>query len=863
MHDNRLSSTPLLLLLPPLLLLLHAACSAAALNISSGTLTINYAAGSGAPATVTLQLLLSNMPEGISATAIAALPWHRAALREAWLAPRPLQLAMVPVSVSLSGATATAIMALQPGVHHTTSRQVEAALYCLGSVLENTQCDTSEAATASSLPLAVVRVGTPPTESAFRDLRPPRTCRSFRNDASALVVLQSVDDLREFSRMECSVVAGTLQITGVTLTDAQWHATFLTLDNIEGGVILDNVANFGLRHLQYVRQLSSGRGVYPATERQLFDDGETLILADGVVALSVTDAVSFTTDGLLKELVDGVVQGRGVVRIRRTEPAICLTSADASGFWWAQPGLVEIVYDAANCSAACPLHLHPTTGDCVAACPGCGARCQGGVVSTRTDIQNLRGPANSTPCALIRDGLVMSELLDVTDIELQPLTSISHIEGFLYIARNAWLVTLAAALPNLQHVPLMALEDNPALMDARLPLLDAQVADSVVAVGNTLLCEAGMPGADILGPGCGPVMVEAVFAAPTLDPAALRDADVISQIQAKLLQRLAPLGGLSVNLNTDVAFTTAVVATAVVDPDAPRFTLCILVAQAQSYDLLAELAVLASEGTVQRDWAELPDVGLMLADAVLLWRPRLRPGPAAASDGFVVSATRNSDVLAASWTAPGSVGASSADYVIDTSMAASAATIEAIAAYLMSDNGFLSLPGANVTVAQIDAYEMAMAQAQLGARRLFVYDSRAVANTVGRQATLEACTRVQGGVLVQLPPTSGCFVAGRRYKLRLRGEEWQEKVGEWCGEISSKDFFSCTSLLLLLPKPSCTATPSCRTKWNLHWRTMPCPFRTWRSAPRLKRSTFPGRRWRRRWYSATRCVCGMPTRTTS
>lgn len=766
---------------------------------------------------MTLKLRLANWPA-------FQTPWSRLYLREGWRAPRQLQL-LAPATVlivdSSTNATNSTVSAedalitvvtlqLDANAHLSTSRPVDYSLYCINAIFMSPSlpaaCDLSDDLTADVIGLPVLRSGLFPAESYFHRRRSSKTCRSFRNQALVLQPLQTLSDVMEFSRLECTVVAGSLSLTGLHLTDSQWYAAFLTFDMVEGSLLFTNVSNFGLRHVAELRQLSSGRNAVPTTGLQFTDEDGLLVgrTGDAVpVALSVTHATNFSHDGLLANLVDSVVQSRGLVRIRHTSPPLCLTDRDGlETYWWAQPGLVELAYNHSNCpSPKCALHLTPNSNhSCVSACAGCGARCQGRVVSTRGDLLQLQGPsqAGDTPCQYIRDGLVVSDLLDVNDRNLQALSHITHIDSFLYIARNPWLVSLYF-LQRLQWVPVVAIEDNAWLLDARLPALDASVSGRAVVVQNPLLCAAGWPGAAAnTSMACGQIFVESILQAPALTKTAamalFKNAASLRAMAQAFQSVLATVTGLNTTVTDKPATASvsglgAVALNAGSDQNAEQVAPVIFQTAVDSVtaalDLVGRITKAAEEQRLQQALSTVPEVGLLFVGAELHGRPQIRPVLDSSTDvdQLVVKPVQTADTLTLNWQPPSAQASQINSFVLDTSFAASTDTVRALATFMLADGvdtgaGLVNSPAGNASVWEFDAYESALMQAASGAQQLFLYGSQTIGSQ-NKQTTLSTCTRVQGGVLVQLPHTSGCVISGKRYKTRLRGKEKENGRRGW------------------------------------------------------------------------------------
>ena len=97
----------------------------------------------------------------------------------------------------------------------------------------------------------------------------------------------------------------------------------------------------------------------------------------------MVNATNFSSDGILGDLVHNVIQARGLLQLQNVQPAPCFTTIDATGWWWAQPGLIEIAYDFTSCSPSqCPFYNASST-ICVATCVGCGARCQANSITSK------------------------------------------------------------------------------------------------------------------------------------------------------------------------------------------------------------------------------------------------------------------------------------------------------------------------------------------------------------------------------------------------------------------------------------------------------------------------------------------------
>jgi hypothetical protein len=709
-------------------------------------------------------------------------------LREGFAPARLIALAGGPRLVN-TNATGTAVrLPLVSSEHRTTSLPVHYTLSCtadaIGSGPDGTPetqppaCSTADDAevlpTAAALLNVDVKRMTPspstPAELAFRATREARTCRSFRGSVSATVTLRRRQDVDAFARLGCTSWAGSLRMADLDLTDAEWYATFVTLNEVEGGLLFENVTHFGLRHLAFVSALALGRAPAPTTGRSLeqADGGAAarLTLPGAFEALAVRNASDFAIDGELHRLVDEAIVGRGALRILQTSPAPCLTVADAEGDWWAQPGLVELEYDAAVCLAedarSCPMHTPiGAVTVCVSSCQGCGARCDGTVLSTRADLALLAGPSVLTPCAYIRGGLIISGLLDVDEQRLAPLSTIETIQTILYVARNEWLLTLDA-FAALQAVPRVAIEGNALLVDARLPALPLEITSSTVVLRNDRLCAAGMPAAPEGGEGCGAVRVEADYSTPSLTQRVLDSrsgGDGLRTVVRDLLRPVVP--SLS---KEDVHHSLRLGPTLRLSIDCPL---------AQSAAALDVLRAAGASGELRDRLAALSSVGLSFADLTPMDTPRRRPGPGSVRSGLLLEATRRSDTVLMEWTPPPGLD-NSTRYVLDVGLTASSRTSLALTSYLLSgatDTGRLApaeLPS-NATVDDLDTYQLARAQAGAGLGQLFEFDTFSIPQgTTSLQ--LEACTRVRGGVLVQQPPSSGCLVAGQLYRLRLRGE---------------------------------------------------------------------------------------------
>ena len=696
-----------------------------------------------------------------------------------------MALAGPPQLVRANASSPAAVrLPLLAAEHRTTSLPVPYTLSCLGDAIgaagqgaPQTQPPACGAAAvaeadAAALPVAVTRRLPAPSaeaEAAFRATREARTCRSFRGSVSATVQLRSRQDVDAFARLGCTSWAGSLQLAHLDMSSAEWYATFATLNEVEGGLIFDNVTGFGLRHMAFVGALALGRATAPATGRALQPVPGALRLTqpDVFEALTVRGARAFSLDGQLRRLVDTATAGRGAVRILDTSPAPCLTAAEAEGSWWAQPGLVELEYDASTCAdataQACPLHA-AAAAVCVSACEGCGARCDGAVVSTRADLAALAGPSALTPCAYIRGGLIISGLLDVSEARLTPLTTIETIETILYVARNEWLLTLDA-FARLRAVPRVAIEGNPRLVDARLPRLPLATRTSAVVLRNDRLCDAGMPAAAEGGAGCGEVRIEADYSTPALTQRVLDSSAGGDGLRDTIRRLLAPAVP---GIDSDDVYDSLRLG--------PVLRLSIACPLRESAAALALLTSLGESGTLRRELASLSSVGLAFDSLKPVDSPRRRPAPGSVSSGLLLEATRRSDTVALAWTPPPGLD-SDTRYVLDVGLTASTRTSLALTSYLLSgatDTGQLApaeLPS-NASVDALDEYQLARAQAGAGLGQLFEFDTFSIpAETFALQ--LEACTRVRGGVLVQQPPSSGCLVAGQLYRLRLRGR-WEE-----------------------------------------------------------------------------------------
>lgn len=733
----------------------------------------------------TAVLALTLVPAPTALANVSAAEWSRLWLQEGWAAATALTLAGLP-SLSLSDPSVV-LLPLVHDTHRTTSLPVPYTLACAadalgpalqqGAPLADPTCASAVEAesTNTSLTVTVSRAPAPSTpqgildaEASFRARRQGRTCRTFRGVVATSITIATLADAQALARLACTAWAGSLRVHSLALSNAEWYAVLASLDEVEGGLAVVNAAGFGLRHVAHVRALASGRARAAKTGRVLVtaDDGVRLTQPSAFEALAVINATGFAVDGALGHMVDAVVAGRGAVRVLQTTPAPCLIESETRGWWWAQPGLVELEYNTSTCAAlpnstaSCPLY---TAGSdvCVSSCVGCGARCEGGVVSTRADLADLAGPATQTPCAYVRGGLILSGLLDVDEQHLAPLRTITAIETLLYVAHNQWLLTLDV-LSNLSEVPRVAIEGNAALVDARLPALNPSVASVAVVLRNTRLCDAGLPTAPLGGRGCGRVRLEGDYTTPFLTQRVLESFTATKGIRDVLLALLQPHAPSLTGSDISTALRLG-----------PILRLSLDVPLNESTATLDALRTAGADGSLRTGLTSLGSTGLAFADLAPAGTPRRRPAPGSESSGLVLSLTRHSDTLQLEWAAP--PGATNATrYVLDFGITAATRTSLALTSYLLSgatDTGELALPAlpANSTLVARDTYELARVQASAGLGQLFSFTTLSV-SLAEMALELPACTRVRSGVLVQQPPSAGCLIAGQLYRLRLRGE---------------------------------------------------------------------------------------------
>jgi hypothetical protein len=125
---------------------------------------------------------------------------------------------------------------------------------------------------------------------------------------------------------------------------------------------------------------------------------------------------------------------------------------------------------------------------CMSSCPEalCGRSCMSQPIFDRTDLDYYA--ANN--CTLLLSGLTISNLPLWIDTEaLAVLQTVRKIAGPLRIVNNNYLVSLSF-LSGLEVVDSIIITGNAALVDARLPRLNAQLSQtrSLSVRGNPFLC---------------------------------------------------------------------------------------------------------------------------------------------------------------------------------------------------------------------------------------------------------------------------------------------------------------------------------------------------------------------------------------
>ena len=133
--------------------------------------------------------------------------WQYLQLREAWLAPIPLQyttninVPKLSIISTLANNTFIIQLNLNSSVYRTTSKPVDYSLYCFNDSFTSNPgaCDTSDTANYYSVSKFYVNTSTAIDETPFLQLRPAITCRSFRGVVTNIFQLNSTLDVMEFA----------------------------------------------------------------------------------------------------------------------------------------------------------------------------------------------------------------------------------------------------------------------------------------------------------------------------------------------------------------------------------------------------------------------------------------------------------------------------------------------------------------------------------------------------------------------------------------------------------------------------------------------------------------------------------------
>ncbi|EGD77336.1 TK protein kinase [Salpingoeca rosetta] len=638
---------------------------------------------------------------------------------------------------------------LQPSQHHTTANAVAYTL-----LVTNTTTSLT-----TTIPVAVTREGgsvspqslTTGSNACFSDTL-------FLNATTHIGTITTWQQMLALARARCVSWAGSIQLEHINRASAEWAAAFASLAEVEGTLTVNNCTGFGATHLTHLRGVATG----VSSQLRLTTADDTSINTEQQqqqqqeedqsnldVALALTNNHNFSLAG--EHLFDLFATiSVGSMRIRNNDPPLCLSAEDTGGSWWINSDRVDIAYDASTCKVPCPLFTVATNNSaplCSARCSGsaseCPRLCAGGILSQPSHVLAMQG------CTRVTDNLGIINFPLVADSVLDPLLSITRVDGTLMVIDNAWLVSLGP-LHNIRSAERIFIRGNRRLVDARLPHLQQSLTDSVYVSDNDRLCEHGYPFGS--GP-CANVSVVATFLVPEMTSTAFRTddfegvlADLLptsedARISAYLTLHSDATGSVTTSILSGASSLTQLSSsssssssTSSTSPSMPTITATVQCTLEESTRIAANLTAITASGILEQRLAAIV-YGFAYARIALRDAPtRLPQVGSGVNYGISLNSVLRTDKLELAWSKP--VDAEEAKvvyYRVEYAPRAPLEQVNAFAAHLASSR---LVSGEAGVLARIS--EDALAQ-------LFQYKSLSVR---GKQAAgIDTCQQVTGNAI--------------------------------------------------------------------------------------------------------------------